>query len=118
MTPSRLLLVTALSAMPAVSMACTPFAPSVAYARQASFAAVGRAISNRWDSSRGDLVVRVAVDQILVGHAPNNPVGVSPCAVPINDGERVVLAEIDGELVVYPADMYARSFRQAFGKDH
>lgn len=116
MTLFRLLLAITLSGTSLASAACTPFEPSVPYAQRASFAAVGRALSNHWINSRGELRVRVAVDQVLVGHAPSNTEGVSPCAFPINDGERVIVAQIYGELVVYPADMYERSFRQAFGK--
>jgi hypothetical protein len=118
MTLFRVLLAITLSGTSLASVACTPFEPSVSYAQQASFAAVGHAVSNRWVSSRGELRVSVAVDKVLVGHAPGRSEGVSPCAFPIKEGARVVVARIRGELVVYPADMYERSFRQAFGKDH
>jgi|SRR5690348_13824383 len=115
---SRLFLLTVLTAKPLASMACTPMDPSVAYARQATFAAIGHEVGQRTLSYPHplQLIVRVSVSETLFGEPVAHVDAVSPCVFPLRPHEKVVVARIQGKLVVYPADLYEQSFRLAFRK--
>ena len=92
--------------------ACEPYPPSVDYAREASFVAIGHVIDDREDGV--ELRVRVQVSEVLVGKPAEKLEAVSPCHIPVERGERVVVARIGEWLLVYPATMYEESFREAF----
>jgi DMSO/TMAO reductase YedYZ molybdopterin-dependent catalytic subunit len=100
------------------SMACTSMDNSVMYAKEATFAAIGYEAGQRMVSFPNplQLIVRVTVNETLVGEPVRHLEAISPCALPIRDHEKVVVAHIQGKLVVYPADIYEQSFRLAFRK--
>ena len=108
------LLVASLFFMPFNGRACLLAVPDPSFAGQATFAAVAHASSDRWDSETGRLLVRVVIDEVLVGDGPEDLEAISPCATPIRRNEKVVAAVIDGALRVYPADEYESMFRRAF----
>jgi hypothetical protein len=114
----RLFILVVFAADPLVSMACEPLGPSVAYAREATFAAIGHEAGQHTLSYPHplQLIVRVAVNETLVGDPVAHVDAVSPCVFPIRPHEEVVVARIDGSLVVYPAEIYEKSFRLAFRK--
>lgn len=50
------------------------------------------------------LLVRVAQTESLKGRAPKIVEATSPCALPIVIGDKVLVAQLQGEFVAYPAD--------------
>lgn len=92
--------------------ACQPYPPSVHYASKASFAAIGHVLDYREDGV--ELRVSVQVGEVLVGKSALKLEAVSPCHLPVERGERVVVARIGEWLLVYPAEMYEESFLEAF----
>jgi hypothetical protein len=115
---SRLFILIALTVEPLASIACEPMGPSVAYAKEATFAAIGREVGQRTLSYPHplQLIVRVTVGETLFGEPIAQVDAVSPCALPIRPHEEVVVARIHGNLVAFPADLYEQSFRLAFRK--
>jgi hypothetical protein len=115
---SRLFVSIILMAIPLASMACTPIDPSVTYARKATFAAIGYEAGQRTISFPHplQLIVRVTIDQTLFGKPVRQLEAISPCVLPIRAHEKVVVARIHGNLLVFPAESYEQSFRLAFGK--
>jgi hypothetical protein len=110
-------------ALPSYVLACSPASPNESMARESKGLFVGTAISSRWSDERPHLKVRVKVTEVLRGKASGEIFAISPCALPINDGERVVVVQYtDGKYeynqVVYPADMGEKAFRAGLRAGH
>ena len=110
-------------ALPSYVLACSPAYPDESMARESKGLFVGTAISSRWSDERPHLKVRVKVTEVLRGKTSGETSAISPCALPINDGERVVVVQYeDGKYdynqFVYPADMAEKVFRAALRVGH
>lgn len=81
---------------PLHACACESFLPDVP---KATFVVRGRAMWSHW-TEPATLQVRVVVEKTIKGDAPNSLYAISPCELPIEDGESVVVFNIDGELRV------------------
>ena len=88
---------------------------STKFAARPSNASVG-AIASTSTHQLGDfeLLVKVKVRETLHGTAPSVVTAVSPCALPLQGGERVVVATYSGRRNVFPASMYEHSFRAVY----
>lgn len=109
--------------MPSYALACSPAYPDESMARESKGLFVGTAISSRWSDERPHLKVRVKVTEVLRGRASGEIFAISPCALPIKDGERVVVVQYedgkyDYDQVVYPADMAEKVFRVGLHAGH
>jgi len=100
------------AAAPLCSMACSPASPDANEALHASFIVRGRAMSSHWIEP-STLIVRVAVKGVVKGNAPNSLEATSPCALPVKDGETVVVFNIDGQSLVYPTEVYEQDIQSA-----
>lgn len=121
-TPLLALTIVAL-ALPSYVSACSPNYPNESMARESKGLFVGTAISSRWSDKRPHLKVRIKVTEVLRGRASGEILAISPCALPINDGERVVVVQYedgkyDYDQVVYPADMAEKLFRARLRTGH
>jgi len=110
-------------ALPSYVLACSPANPSESMARESKGLFIGTAISTRWSDERPQLTVRVKVTEVIRGKASGEIFAISPCALPINEGERVVVVQYeDGKYdynqFVYPADMAEKIFRAALRAGH
>ncbi|GLQ91576.1 hypothetical protein [Dyella acidisoli] len=100
------------TAIPLCSMACSPASPDANEARHAIYIARGTVQSSRWvPPSR--LLVRVTVNQVIKGLAPNSLEAISLCALPVEDSEDVVVFNLDGDLLAYPEKIYGQDIRSA-----
>ena len=95
------------------ALACTPPLPSESLASDAQSAAIGYVVGVDRSSDKTKLVATVKVKNLLWGKLGSTVFGSVPCSAPISSGERVVVGNFGGQLVVYPADMYEESFRAA-----
>ena len=120
--------------VPSQVLACIPAFPSEQLAREGRNVVIGE-VENTYPSERPvgatvaglsstnsrslaspELLVKVKGIEVLTGMAPRVITAVSPCALPLQPGERVVVATYNGRRIVYPADMYEESFRAAHGR--
>jgi len=99
-------------ATPLCSMPCAPASPDAKEALQASYIVRGKAVSSRWMPPM-NLLVRVSVNKVIKGHAPRSLEATSLCALPVEDGENVVVFNVDGDLFVYPEKIYGQDIRSA-----
>ena len=110
--------------------ACQPAPPSV---RNSDAIFVGYVTGERWPDLEAEysggmkastvgnargyplLMLRVVQTERLKGDAPQIVEAISPCALPIEAGERVLVSHLDGEYRIYPADMpgYEQAVREA-----
>lgn len=92
--------------------ACNPVTPDEAMAREASAIFVGTAMSTRCSYDVPHLRVTVRVNEALRGIAPTEISATSPCALPIREGERVVVVVFkQGYRAVYPSDLAEEALR-------
>ena len=78
-------------------------------------AVVGLSSTNNRSLAKPEMLVRVTLIELLQGKAPATVTAVSPCALPLPAGERVVVATYRGRRVAYPAGMYEEAFRNVHG---
>ena len=127
---TTIILLLAVLSMPA--SACMPAFPSEQLAREGRNVLVGTVesssfvprptgtggipltSSNSRSQAAPELLVKVRTLEILAGKAPALVTGVSPCHLPLQVGERVVVATYYGRRVVFPADMYEDSYRAVY----
>jgi hypothetical protein len=110
-------------ALPSCVLACSPAYPDESMARESKGLFVGTAISSRWSDERPNLKVRVKVTEVLRGRASGEIFAISPCALPIKNGERVVVVQYkDGQYdykqVVYTAEMAEKVLRAGLRAGH
>jgi hypothetical protein len=92
--------------------ACEPASPNTNQAISARFIVRGRAMESRWVQP-ATLLVHVAVENVIKGRAPTALDATSPCALPVKDGETVIVFNNDGESLVYPIAVYEQDLRSA-----
>jgi hypothetical protein len=97
---------------PACSKACEPASPGANQALKANFIVRGRVVSSHWEEP-ANLLVRVAVDEVLKGNAPNALDATSPCALPVKNGEAVVVINSEGRSLAYPMEIYGKDLGSA-----
>ena len=102
----RATLALGLLAAPFAAVACSPPMPSISHAADASWVAYGVAKGKRWDQASSSLYVSVAVKHLRKGAAPRQIEAVSPCGLPIDSGDIVVVFKFGNRIVVYPAKAY------------
>lgn len=127
---SAILVVILSSSFAANVLACQPAPPSV---RSSDAIFVGYVTGERWPDLEAEysggtnastlgnargyplLLLRVVQTERLKGNAPHIVEAISPCALPVEAGERVFVSHIDGEYRVYPADIpgYEKAVREA-----
>jgi hypothetical protein len=109
------------ASLPPQAMACEPGPPDV-QAADALF--VGYVTGERWPDMENEylrganaskvgnargypmLLLRIAQTESLKGHAPDVVEAISPCALPIQAGERVLVEHSKGEYRVYPSNLF------------
>ena len=77
----------------------------------------GLSSTNNRSLAKPELLVRIRTLQLIHGKATPVITAVSPCALPLRVGERVVVATYSGRRIAFPADMYEESFRRAHAHD-
>ena len=85
----------------------------VARPKGASTPALAR--TNSHSLARPELLVKVKKIEMLHGTAPPVVTAVSPCVLPVQVGDRVVVATYSGRRVAFPADWYEDSYRKVYG---
>ena len=112
MKANRLTILVLALAAPARTLACTPVLPTESMFQDAAIVLIGKAVSSRWvPGARDNLLVSVKTIETLRGTVTDTLEAASPCALPIDDGERVVVVSGVERLFVYPADMYESAAR-------
>ena len=114
--------------------ACMPAFPSEELAREGQNVLIGTVLSisfvprpkgasvpalsssNSLSLAAPELLVKVKKIKLLHGRVPSTVTAVSPCALPLQVGERVIVATYAGRRVAFPADMYEDSFRKVYGR--
>ena len=96
------------------ALACTPALLGVTEARRAEAVFIGEATRLQSVKPNFDLFVYVTPSETLKGRAEKSVRAQSPCAAPIDLGQRVVVAAWRGKFYVYPAKEYEGRFREAF----
>jgi hypothetical protein len=130
-TQSRTTIISLLLAASAPASACMPVSPSDEFAREGRNILVGTVESTRFaerpantggipltsSNSRSqaapEFLVKVKTLEVLGGKAPAVVTAISPCHLPLQVGERVVVATYNNRRVVFPAEMYEQSYRSA-----
>jgi hypothetical protein len=100
------------AATPRCSEACEPVSPSASQAFAARFIVRGRVMGSRWIQP-ATLLVHVAVEGVIKGSAPNTLDAASPCALPVKDGEIVIVFNNDAQSQAYPTEIYEQDLRSA-----
>ena len=100
-----------LTLAPACSWACIVVPPSKSFARTSTAVFIGNATSSHRRADTSYLMVSVKVTEILKGSPPDSLEAISPCDLPINEGERVVVLKSITQFLVYPAETYERIVR-------
>jgi hypothetical protein len=97
---------------PACLRACEPASPDANQVLKANLIVRGRVVGSHWEEP-ASLLVSVAVDEVLKGHAQKALNATSPCALPVKNGEAVVVINGEGRSLVYPIDIYEKDLRSA-----
>ena len=117
----KLLWLLVLHSASGAAFACTPPLPDERLAREGRNVIIGKVVSPGFTQSRPDgmpeMLVKIERLEILSGRTPATVSAVSPCALPLQLGERVVVATFAGRRYVYPADMYEESFKQVHRRE-
>jgi len=74
-------------------------------------------VGSHWEKP-ASLLVSVAVDEVLKGNAPNTLNATSPCALPVKNGEAVVVINGEGGSLVYPMEIYEKDLRSVLNDVH
>lgn len=107
------LLIYALAALaPLCSKACDPATPDSNQALKATFIAQGTAEGSHWIEP-STLLVRIAVVKVIKGSSPSVIEAASPCALPVKDGETVIVFNSEGRTLVYPTKIYGQDLNAA-----
>ena len=84
--------------------ACTPAPPKEFFAHT-EFLLIATAIGTK-EANTWELPVKYQVVKVLSGKAPATHWAGSPCHLPIQIGERVVVGTYEGKQYLYPAELY------------
>jgi hypothetical protein len=130
----QLLLVVVLGAATGSAVACIPEPPTEALAIEAEAVSagiiqstslvkrpvgapvVGLASTNSRSLAMPELIAKVNVSDRMLGNDPGTVDAVLPCVLPLQAGERVIVATLRGRRVAFPADMYEEVFRSVYGQ--
>ena len=107
-----LVLVIAVLATPH-ARACSPPVPTEVLAHNSDFVLVGKATQSISHEKTAELVVSYEVLEVLAGKAPDSFHALSPCALPIRRGERILVGRVNGMQVAFPALSTEESVRSA-----
>ena len=86
------------------AIACTPAPPKELFART-EFLLIATAIGSE-EANTFELPVKYKVLKVLSGKAPTTHWAGSPCHLPIQVGERVVVGTYQGRQYLYPVEFY------------
>jgi hypothetical protein len=101
-----------LATLPGQSLACTPLRPSEAIGRDAERVLIGVTTSRSRMSERPfEALVDIKIVEVVKGHAVKAITAVSPCALPLKRGEKVVAVSVNKRWIAYPFDMYEKPIR-------